>query len=257
MTPHPRTRRHLRAATTTLLAATLLATTACTTTTKKDTFTATKTAYTVEDVKGAYYTAKDATETSGEKAEEYLAGLLDSSHVNYIPPGGVQTCPYVHRSETADSPTNVVEPTAGEPVGRFIVAPARPKGSHLPNVSQGALYFATDVIADTGMDEVAKALAECPSSYNVNGGPAAILGKYSVSTRPLEMSGWAGYVQQLAHTYPLGQDDVYYDDMATVVLHRANIILYVDVSARKIIGDRSEAASQVKAIVKAVLERLG
>ena len=91
----------------------------------------------------------------------------------------------------------------------------------------------------------------------MRGGPPQILGTYSVSRRPLERSGWSGYTQQIAHTYPPGQDNVYYEDITHVVLHRANVILYLDVAHRNVIGQRADSAAKADSVVKTVLERLG
>jgi hypothetical protein len=169
----------------------------------------------------------------------------------------VQTCAFVHRSSTPDSPPNAAEPTGGEPVGRFVVAPEIPLNRRIPEITQGALVFATAAIAESGMAEVADLLKQCPASYAVTGGPPAILGEYSVSSRPFELAGWKGYAQQLAHTYPRGQDSGHYDDMTTIILHRANVIIYFVVVQSKIIGDRATSAQNAKDIAKVVLERLG
>ncbi len=253
MTPHPRTRRHLRAATTTLLAATLLATTACTTTTKKDTFTATKTAYTVEEVKAALPDAKGDL----ENVNEYWQDPQFHSHNNYIPPGGVQTCPLANRSDAAGAPPNMVLPTGGEDLGRYVIEPARDSDSRTPKITQTGSYFATAPIADLAMAEIVAEHAKCPSSYNVNGGPADIIGTYNVTTRQTDISGWKGYIQQIAHIYRPHQDNVYYEDMSILVLSRANIILYFELTQKKIIGDRSTSGDEAERVMKTVLERLG
>ena len=78
------------------------------------------------------------------------------------------------------------------------------------------------------MKEVGGAMSKCPATYEVRGGPSPILGTYNVSSREFESGGWKGYVQQIAHTNPA--DDVYYEDTAHVVVQRANVILYLDVT---------------------------
>ncbi|MFJ2033983.1 hypothetical protein [Streptosporangium sp. NPDC087985] len=215
--------------------------------------TATKPAYTAGDVKAAYYTAKDA----GEGARDYWYDRDFHSHNNYVPPSAIQTCPYVQRSDAPKAPSNVVQPVGGQPVGQFAVEPARATDSRVPYVTQNALVFGSNAIADNAMGEVNSGLAECPGSYEVRGGPPVILGTYSVTSRPLEVFGWKGYVQQLAHTYPSGQDDVYYEDIAIVVLHRANVILYLDLTQKKIVGDRADSADKVRGAMEKVLRRLG
>ena len=62
-------------------------------------------------------------------------------------------------------------------------------------------------------------------------------------------------LQQIAHTNPA--DDVYYEDAAHVVVQRANVILYLDVTHRKIIGERSDASAKAEAVLRTVLKRLG
>ncbi|WP_066948119.1 hypothetical protein [Microtetraspora fusca] len=215
--------------------------------------TATKPHYTADEVKAAYYTAKDA----GEGARDYWYDRNFHSHTNYVPPSAIQTCPYVQRSDAANAPSNVVQPVGGEPVGQFAVEPARSTDSRVPYVTQNALVFGSGAIADGAMDEVGSGLAKCPGSYAVNGGPPVILGTYSVTSRPLEVFGWKGYVQQLAHTFPPGMDDVYYEDIAIVVLHRANLILYLDLTQTKIVGDRADSADKARGAVEKVLRRLG
>ncbi len=98
-------------------------------------------------------------------------------------------------------------------------------------------------------------MAKCPASYEVRGGPSPILGTYSVSSRPLETGGWKGVLQQIAHTNPA--DDVYYEDAAHVIVQRANVILYLDVTHRKIIGERADSSAKAEAVLRTVLKRLG
>ena len=93
------------------------------------------------------------------------------------------------------------------------------------------------------------------ASYEVRGGPSPILGTYSVSSRTLETNGWKGVVQQIAHTNPA--DDVYYEDAAHVIVQRANVILYFNVTHEKIIGERSDSGATAQTVLKTVLKRLG
>jgi hypothetical protein len=100
-------------------------------------------------------------------------------------------------------------------------------------------------------------MEKCPTSYEVRGGPSPILGTYGASSRPVEIAGWKGMLQQIAHTYPPGQDNVYYEDLAHVVVRRANVILYLDVTHQKIIGERADAAATAQRALETVLKRLG
>lgn len=214
---------------------------------------ATKTAYTADDVKGAYFKAKDL----GPEVEEYWYDKDFHSHNNFVPETAIETCPLVNRSNAPGDVTNVIEPLAAEPVQRFVVAPVSDSDFMAPTILQGALRFGSDTIADKAMGEVMAALAKCPAQYEVPGGPPPILGTYRMSSRPLELPGWKGFIQQLGHTYPGRQDTVYYEDLANVVLHRANLIVYVQVTQRKVIGDPSEAVKQVRKVAEIVTTRLG
>ena len=105
------------------------------------------------------------------------------------------------------------------------------------------------------MDAVGNAMSKCPAQYEVRGGPSTILGTYSVSARPFQSGGWKGVIQQIAHTSDF--DQVYYEDMAHVVVQRANVILYLDVAHHKIIGERSDASAKAESVVRTVVKRLG
>jgi hypothetical protein len=63
--------------------------------------------------------------------------------------------------------------------------------------------------------------------------------------------------QQIAHTYPADVDNVYYEDVSHLLVRRANVILYVDVTHRKIIGERSDSAATAHKVLATVLQRLG
>ena len=208
--------------------------------------------YSAGDVKAAYYTAKDA--GGGATVEDYWVDDEYHSHANFVPSNGLETCPLAQRSDAPAAAANMIEPNAAQPVGEFVVGPARATDLRTPNITQGALVFGTSTIAGNGMKAVGDAMAKCPASYQVRGGPSPILGTYSVNSRPLESGGWKGVAQQIAHTYP--QDDVYYEDMAHLVVQRANVILYLDVSHRKVIGERSDSPAKAEAVLRTVLERL-
>jgi hypothetical protein len=213
------------------------------------------TGYTVSDIKAAYFTARDG----GPAMQGYFQNPDDHAHSNYVPFGGLEVCPLAQRaSYTAPSlVANAIEPTAAEPVQQFVVAPKAPDDTRTPTITQGALVFGTSAIAASGMAGVDSGMEKCPTSYEVRGGPSPILGTYGASSRPVEFAGWKGMLQQIAHTYPPGQDNVYYEDLAHVVVRRANVILYVDVTHQKIIGERADASATAERALQTVLKRLG
>ena len=210
--------------------------------------------YSIGDVKAAYYTAKDAGGLAGA-VEDYWVDDEYHSHANFVPRGGLETCPLMQRANAPVRVENMIEPKAAEPVGEFVVGPARATDLRTPNITQGALVFGTANVADNGMKAVGDAMSKCPPTYEVRGGPAPILGTYNVSSRPLEADGWEGVAQQIAHTHP--QDDVYYEDMGRIVVQRANVILYLDVTHSKIIGERSDSSAKAESVLRTVLTRLG
>lgn len=208
--------------------------------------------YSVAGVKAAYFQARDF----GPQMSGYFQDPDDHSHTNYVPIGGLEVCPLAQRANY-DSPSvaNAIEPKAAEPVPQFVVAPTSLEDTRTPTITQGALVFGTSAIAVSGMEAVSSGMQKCPTSYEVRGGPSPILGTYGASSRPVEFSGWKGMIQQIAHTYP--QDPVYYEDLAHVVVGRGNVILYVDVTHQKIIGERADAAATAERVLKTVLKRLG
>jgi hypothetical protein len=208
--------------------------------------------YTVSDVKAAYYQARDG----GPRFQGFYQDPDDHSHTNYVPIGGLEVCPLAQRANY-DSPTvaNAIEPKAAEPAPQFVVGPRLADDTRTPTITQGALVFGTSTIAESGMHAVDSGMAKCPTAYEVRGGPSPILGTYGASSRPIEISGWKGMIQQIAHTYP--QDQVYYEDLAHVVVGRGNVILYVDVAHQKIIGERADATATAERVLQTVLKRLG
>jgi hypothetical protein len=215
-----------------------------------------KSSYTGADIKAAYFRASDEGDTARPLVEDYWADPDDHQHTNYVPREAIETCPQAQRANAnAELEGNSVTPKAGEPVNQFVVAPKRPDDTRTPSITQGALVFGTSAIADTGMKAVATAIAKCPATYEVRGGPSPLLGTYSVSSREFDAGGWKGYVQQIAHTNPA--DDVYYEDAAHVVVQRANVILYLNVTHSKIIGERSDASTKAEAVLRTVTKRLG
>ena len=215
-----------------------------------------KSGYTRADVKAAYFRAADESTTARPLVEDYWVDPGAHEHTNYVAPEGIETCPQAQRAN-ADAVLNgnYVQPNAGEPVGQFFVGPKRPDDIRTPAITQGALLFGTNTIAGNGMKQVADAMAKCPATYEVRGGPSPTLGTYDVSTREYDSGGWKGYVQQIAHTNPA--DNVYYEDSAHLVVQRANAILYLNVTHQKIIGERSDASVKAESVLKTVLTRLG
>jgi hypothetical protein len=214
-----------------------------------------KAQYSGADIKAAYYKAKDA--GAGAQFDDYWVDADFHSHSNYVPIGGLETCPLAQRSDGPSSGSgapNQVEPTAAEPVQQFVVEPHDVTDVQMPTVTQGAFVFGTGTIADNGMRTVTAAATRCPTSYDVRGGPSPILGTYSVSSRPFEVAGWKGLIQQIAHTNPA--DQVYYEDAVHVILHRANVIFYLDVDQKRVIGQRSDSAGKAASILGTVLKRL-
>jgi hypothetical protein len=212
--------------------------------------------YTTSEVKAAYYRVHDESETARPLVEEFWVDPDDHAHTNYVPREGIETCPQAQRANAnAVLEGNNVVPEAGEPVGSFVVAPKRPEDIRTPSITQGALVFGTSAIAETGMKKVAGAVAKCPPTYLVRGGPSPVLGTYDVSSREFDEGGWKGFVQQIAHTHPA--DDVYYEDTAHVIVKRANVILYLNVTHQKIIGERSDSSAKAESVLRTVLKRLG
>jgi len=208
--------------------------------------------YSVADVKAAYYQARDG----GAAMQGYYQDPDDHSHTNYVPIGGLEVCPLAQRAnyDTA-TVANAIEPKAAEPAPQFVVAPKELEDTRTPVITQGALVFGTSAIAKSGMRAVNSGMEKCPTAYEVRGGPSPILGSYGASSRPVDIAGWKGMIQQIAHTYP--QDQVYYEDLAHVVVGRGNVILYVDVTHQKIIGERADATATAERVLRTVLKRLG
>jgi hypothetical protein len=212
--------------------------------------------YTNSQIKAAYYRVGDEREASRPLFEEFWLNSDDHAHTNYVPREGIETCPQAQRANAnAVMEGNNVIPDAGEPVDTFVVAPKRAEDTRTPSITQGALVFGTNAIAETGMQKVAGAVAKCPATYKVRGGPSPVLGTYDVSSREYDQDGWKGFVQQIAHTHPA--DDVYYEDTAHVIVARANVILYFNVTHQKIIGERSDSTAKAESVLRTVLKRLG
>jgi hypothetical protein len=209
--------------------------------------------YTVTSVKAGFITTGDI----GPGAIE-VDDSGHGSHIIYTPADSIPTCPYVQR---ADDVTADVQPAlelaGGNSAGRWVVGPRDPAQTPLPVVTQGALVFKTDVLADEGMDRVQAEAAKCPAAFSILGGPPVIVGNYKTNGRPLQIGEWQGFAQQLVHTFPSDVDPGTYDDLVTVVLSNANAILYVGFEQTKQAGQRADSATKVKDAMKVALGRLG
>src|SRR4051794_19745137 len=117
-----------------------------------------------------------------------------AGHIIYTPEDSVPTCPYVQRADDAPQGSlAAVELQGGNSTGRWIVGPNQVTREAPPVVTQGAVVFHNDQLADAGMKKVNAAAAKCPSKWNILGGPPQILGSYTVTSRPLELHGWKGF----------------------------------------------------------------
>jgi hypothetical protein len=180
-----------------------------------------------------------------------------AGHIVYTPEDSVPTCPYVQRAEDAPrGSTAAVELQGGNSTGRFIVGPNQISREAPPVVTQGAVVFHNDQLADAGMKKVNAAAAKCPSKWTILGGPPQIIGTYTVTSRPLELHGWKGFSQQLAHLSPEDVNPDTYDDLVTVVLHKGNAILYAGFAQIKDTGERADSGEKAEQIMKHALARL-
>jgi hypothetical protein len=181
-----------------------------------------------------------------------------AGHIIYTPEDSVPTCPYVQRAD--DAPAGMiaaVELQGGNATGRFIVAPQNPRRGSPPVVTQGAVVFHNAQLADAGMKKVNAAAAKCPGSFSILGGPPQIIGSYTVNSRPLELHGWKGFSQQLAHISPRDVNPDTYDDLVTVVLHKDNAILYAGFAQIKKSGERADSGDKAEQVMREALGRLG
>jgi hypothetical protein len=180
-----------------------------------------------------------------------------AGHIIYTPEDSVPTCPYVQRADDAPrESTAAVELQGGNATGRFIVGPNNPRREAPPVVTQGAVVFHNAQLADAGMKKVNAAAAKCPAKWTILGGPPQILGFYTVTSRPIELHGWKGFSQQLAHTSPKDINPDTYDDLVTVVLHKDNAILYAGFAQIKNTGERADSGEKAEQVMKQSLARL-
>ena len=209
--------------------------------------------YTVKSIQYGFATAKDV----GKGAVQFQDSD-HGSHVIYTPPNSVPTCPYVQRADdTTVQVRPAVELVGGNPTGRFIVGPTNPEKSALPVITQGAVVFTTDALADQGMKTVLAESAKCPDSFTILGGPPIIVGSYKVNSRTFKSGGWTGFAQQLAHTSPPDLNSGTYDDLVTVVAHKANAVIYLGYAQIHKVGQRADSNKKVEKLMKVTLDRLG
>ncbi|MER7444630.1 hypothetical protein [Micromonospora avicenniae] len=213
----------------------------------------TKPPYTVDSVRSGLVSPEDLGEGAIEIEDEG-----HSSHVIYTPPNSIPTCPYVQRSEDVEVAVEpAIEPVGGNPTGRTIVAPQKVGPSSLPVVTQGAVVFQSSSLVDDTMNAVVAEANKCPATFSVLGGPPTVVGEYKVGSRPIEINGWKGFAQHLVHTSPPEVNPDTYDDLVTVVVRKANAIIYVGYTQIKSVGKRADSDEKVKALMKTTLARLG
>ena len=181
-----------------------------------------------------------------------------AGHIIYTPEDSVPTCPYAQRADDAPRGTTAaVQLQGGNSTGRWIVGPNNPRRGAPPVVTQGAVVFQSAQLADAGMKKVNAAAAKCPGTFTILGGPPQILGTYTVTSRPIELNGWKGFSQQLAHNSPADVNPDTYDDLVTVVLHKDNAILYAGFAQIKHSGERADSGAKAEQVMKKSLSRLG
>lgn len=209
--------------------------------------------YTVKSIQYGFATTKDV-----GKGAIRVDDSGHGSHVIYTPPDSVPTCSYVQRADdTTVQVQPAVELVGGNSTGRFIVGPPNPDRSSLPVVTQGAVVFTNDALADAGMKTVMAEAAKCPDSFSILGGPPIIVGSYKVNGRAFKSKGWTGLAQQLAHTSPPDLGTQTYDDLATVVAHKANAVVYLQLAQIHKVGQRADSNEKLDKLIKTTLDRLG
>jgi hypothetical protein len=179
-------------------------------------------------------------------------------HVIFTPEDSVPTCPYAQRADDIKVAVQpAVELVGGDWTKRLVVAPPNPDASRLPVVTQGAVVFKSTQLAVDGMKKVSAEIEKCPRSFTILGGPPEIIGTFTINSRPFSESGWTGYAQQLAHTSPRDVNATVYDDLETIVVRKANAILYAGFALVKKVGERANSAQVAQDMLKRTLARLG
>ena len=209
--------------------------------------------YSVAQLKAAYLRAADTPEPD---AGEYWTDPGIHSHADFVPFGSVEICPLTQRANVpvGSAPVHVMTPKGGEPAGQLVLDPEDADDHQTPVITQSALVFGTSAVAQAAMAKVQAAMEKCPASYVVRGGPPQILGSYALNSRPIEIDGWTGVAQQLAHGYQASE--VYYEDVGHVVLQRDNVILDLLLSHEHVVGDRADSGELAEAAAKTILKRL-
>lgn len=210
--------------------------------------------YTVTSIRTGFITPSDLGKGAIEvdDSQSHLG-----AHITFTAPDSIPTCPYVGRADDAANVESAIELAGGNSTGQWVVGPGDPSQTPLPTVTQGAQVFKTDVLADQGMDKVQAEAAKCPAAYSILGGPPTIIGDYKTNLRPFQLGEWQGFAQQLVHTFPSDVDQSTYDDLVTVVVRKANAIIYVGYDQTKQTGQRADSATKVKTALKVALGRLG
>lgn len=210
--------------------------------------------YTVASIKTGFITTSDLGKGAIEvdDSQSHLG-----AHFTFTAPDSIPTCPYVGRADDVSDVQSAIELSGGNSTGQWVVGPGDPAQTPLPTVTEGAQVFKTDVLASQGMDKVQAEAAKCPDAYTILGGPPTIVGDYKTNSRPFQVGEWQGFAQQLVHTFPSDVDQSTYDDLVTVVVRKANAILYVGYEQTKQTGQRADSATKVKDALKVALGRLG
>lgn len=209
--------------------------------------------YTVTSIQSGFVRAGDL----GPKAVEY-ADDGHPSHVVYTPADSIPTCPYVQRSETVSVKVEpAIQLAGGNTTNRHFVESRDPSVSTQPVITQGGLVFESDPLAQQGMKQVKAEAAKCPANFDVLGGPPVIVGEYRISQRAVDVAGWSGFVQRLAHTPPTDMPSDAYDDLATAVLRKSNSIIYISYQQTQKVGDQASSESRLRAMLDQTLPRLG
>ena len=211
-----------------------------------------------KDVKAAYYRRRDESAAARPLVEEFWVDDEYHSHANYVPREALETCPLTQRANaTVASPSNSDHAEGGRAGRRVRRRPeARRRTSARRRITQGALVFGTSAIAGDGMKAVAGAMAKCPPTYEVRGGPSPILGTYGVSSRAAR-GRTAGRASSSRSRTPTRRTTSTTRTPRTSIVQRANVILYLDVTHQKIIGERSDSSAKAEAVLRTVLKRLG
>ena len=210
-------------------------------------------AYTQESIKSGFVKPADLGKDVIEFEDTGVAG-----HIIYTPEDSVPTCPYAQRADDAPAGTTAaVQLQGGNATGPLDRRPEQPAARRAAGRHPGRGRV-PDREARRRRDEARRreAVSKCPRTFTILGGPPQILGTYTLNTRPLELHGWQGFSQQLAHTSPRDVNPDTYDDLVTVVLHKGNAILYAGFAQIKNTGERADSGAKAEQVMKQALARL-